>query len=1007
MSATNGTALIRQNFSADCEAAINKQINIELYASYVYLSMSFHFDRADVALPNLAKWFRKQSDEERGHAMTLMTYQNTRGGRVILQNIQKPEKDDWGSAIDAFETALALEKFNNQALLELHSLSSQNNDPQMCDFLEDKYLREQVESIEEIGYFCSKLFYRKIITNLKRVGSGLGEFINVKIIERTCKFILKRMISSTDKQLCTAFDESPPSLVRNVCIIAHVDHGKTTLADYLVSANGIISARLAGKLRYMDCREDEQIRGITMKSSAITLYYDPLLINLIDSPGHIDFCNEVSSAVNLADIAILLVDVVCRRLIIELKMSETEAHKHLQRLIEFINACLSKAIQGQLLEEDWKIFDQIENRMHFNPSKGNVLFASALYGYAFAIEDFAELWAKRLVARQTWQTEKTKKRINVKDEVFELKNQLTQHLFSGDYYFSTKTNKICSEQFVLEPLWEIHKCAFLDKTVDKLNQIATKLSLPNLKSKRGDEAFSELMRNWLPLSSAIVRACAKSCSAQNSYKLTNEDWNRVKDLFEDKSTSLPYTANCLSNCDPNDPLVLSFVSKAFTASDQFQIQRRISLCRVMCGTLRKGDQIFVFKPLFNSKNISQKPLNETNNSNQQIENNINNFWQQYTITSLFILFGRDLLEVERIPCGRICGVEVNNGEWIGGSLICNRKLSHFEIPYMEGFKQGKFADPIVRVTIKPSKSDLTSFAELRSALRQLTVLDSAVSIVEQKENEFLMLTAGEVHLQKCIEDLNSLGQTDLVVSEPIVPFLETLVVPDQRLSYAKILTDQITECFLPQFGLRIRLRAVPLIGQEPDTNKLFELMKQNAQLIDSFSEGIIDSKHLNKIEDFRFELAKQASLSLPKLKGSWWAKKSSTFIQQLFTNNILSFGPTKAKLNILFNNNNIFQFNEDFNNKNDEKIDNSEEKDNKEYICFWKANLSSLEQSLVSGFHIAMAQGPLCDEPMQAIGIIIENWILEEIKENKIIEENNLINNNNEIKEKENKKKKN
>uniref|UniRef100_A0A1I8BDY9 Ferritin n=1 Tax=Meloidogyne hapla TaxID=6305 RepID=A0A1I8BDY9_MELHA len=172
MSAANGTA-IRQNFSADCEAAINKQINIELYASYVYLSMSFHFDRSDVALPNLAKWFRKQSDEERGHATTLMAYQNTRGGRVILQNVQKPEKDDWGSALEAFEAALALEKFNNQALLELHSLSSQNNDPQMCDFLEDKYLREQVESIEEIG----KIISSKIITNLKRVGNGLGEFI--------------------------------------------------------------------------------------------------------------------------------------------------------------------------------------------------------------------------------------------------------------------------------------------------------------------------------------------------------------------------------------------------------------------------------------------------------------------------------------------------------------------------------------------------------------------------------------------------------------------------------------------------------------------------------------------------------------------------------------------------------------------------------------------------------------------------------------------------------------
>lgn len=67
---------------------------------------------------------------------------------------------------------------------------------------------------------------------------------------------------------------------------------------------------MAGKLRYLDCRDDEQIRGITMKSSAISLYYDPVLINLIDSPGHIDFCSEVNSAINLADIAILVVDVV-------------------------------------------------------------------------------------------------------------------------------------------------------------------------------------------------------------------------------------------------------------------------------------------------------------------------------------------------------------------------------------------------------------------------------------------------------------------------------------------------------------------------------------------------------------------------------------------------------------------------------------------------------------------------------------------------------------------------
>ncbi|XP_033177422.1 ferritin, heavy subunit isoform X2 [Bombus impatiens] len=108
--------LVRQNFHKDCEQAINNQINLELFSSYVYLSMAYYFDRCDVALPGHYTYFKKASDEEREHAMKFMTYQNKRGGSITLTPIENPPKNDWISAYDAMTEALKLERQVNEIL---------------------------------------------------------------------------------------------------------------------------------------------------------------------------------------------------------------------------------------------------------------------------------------------------------------------------------------------------------------------------------------------------------------------------------------------------------------------------------------------------------------------------------------------------------------------------------------------------------------------------------------------------------------------------------------------------------------------------------------------------------------------------------------------------------------------------------------------------------------------------------------------------------------------------
>jgi ribosome assembly protein 1 len=208
-----------------------------------------------------------------------------------------------------------------------------------------------------------------------------------------------------------------------------VDHGKTSLADSLVEYNGIISERLAGTMRFLDSLEEEQRRGITIKSSAIALkhsYIPPpsaansdkvntetdMVIHILDSPGHVDFAVEVTAALQVCDGALLLVDVIegmCARthsilreafsmsltpilvlnkidrLCTELKLSPNEAYVRIRHVIESVNAATSNIIRSSLAdcvehnpidmqetqEQSSSYHQEKELVWTFEPSKGN------------------------------------------------------------------------------------------------------------------------------------------------------------------------------------------------------------------------------------------------------------------------------------------------------------------------------------------------------------------------------------------------------------------------------------------------------------------------------------------------------------------------------------------------------------------------------------------------------------------------------------------------------------
>jgi elongation factor 2 len=231
--------------------------------------------------------------------------------------------------------------------------------------------------------------------------------------------------------------------IRNIGIIAHIDHGKTTLADSLLAGAGLLSPQMAGTARVLDFLEEEQKRKITIKTANITLLYKQAdasyIINLVDTPGHVDFTGKVTRALRVIDGAIIVVDAVeeimaqseiltrqalqervrpvlfinkIDRLITELQLSEDQLQKKLDHIIGTFNDLIELYAEAPY-KTQWKI----------SAKKGNVAFGAALHGWGFTF-DIAKRkgikFSDVIAAYKTGDWEKLKKAMPVYNAIVEM-----------------------------------------------------------------------------------------------------------------------------------------------------------------------------------------------------------------------------------------------------------------------------------------------------------------------------------------------------------------------------------------------------------------------------------------------------------------------------------------------------------------------------------------------------------------------------------------------------------
>jgi len=582
--------------------------------------------------------------------------------------------------------------------------------------------------------------------------------------------------------------------IRNMSVIAHVDHGKSTLTDSLVAKAGIIAASKAGETRATDTRKDEQERCITIKSTAISMFFEMdkkdlafikqekedtpgFLINLIDSPGHVDFSSEVTAALRVTDGALVVVDCVSGvcvqtetvlrqaiaerirpvlfmnkmdRALLELQLDQEELYQTFQRIVENVNV-----IVATYADDDGPM-----GVVRVDVNNGSVGFGSGLHGWAFTLKQFAEMYASKFGV-----------------DIDKMMKKLW-----GENFFNAKTkkwsktkdndNKRSFVMYVLDPIYMVFDAIMnfkKDEVAKLLGKLTTAGGKPVKEILKADELEMEgkplmkcVMRNWLPAGEAMFQMIVIHLPSP----VTAQKY-RAELLYEGPNDDAACVG--IKNCDTEGVLMM-YISKMVPTSDK---GRFYAFGRVFSGKIATGMKARIMGPNYvpgKKEDLYEKSIQRT-----------------------ILMMGGKVEAIEDVPAGNICGLVGVDQYLVKTGTITTCKEAH-------NMKVMKFSvSPVVRVAVEPKNpADLPKLVE---GLKRLSKSDPMVQCVIEESGEHIIAGAGELHLEICLKDLEEdHAQIPLKKSDPVVSYRETVSEESDQMCLSKS----------PNKHNRLFMKAVPM-----------------------------------------------------------------------------------------------------------------------------------------------------------------------------------------------------